>query len=67
MLGSEAAKQRQQHIEGLAGKISELANEARDGLISYQEFDTLLGALHAAGFYPDGGLVSAVAHALVRA
>ena len=40
------------------------ADKARDGLVSYLEFDTLLGALHAAGFYPKGELVSAVARAL---
>jgi len=65
MLGPEETRQRERYIETLAEKISELANEARDGLVSYQEFDTLLGALHAAGFYPDGELVSAVARALV--
>ena len=53
---------RQKQIEGLAGKISELATEAREGLVSYQEFDVLLGALHAAGFYPDGDLPLSPAH-----
>jgi hypothetical protein len=63
-IGPEETKQRQLYIEGLAEKISELANDARDGLVSYQEFDALLGAMHTAGFYPDGELVSAVVRAL---
>ena len=65
MLGPEDTRQRRRHIEELAGKISELAKVARDGFVSYQEFDALLGALHAVGFYPDGELVSSVARALV--
>jgi len=65
MLGQAETMRRQQHIEELAQKISDLADKARDGLVSYLEFDTLLGALHAAGFYPEGELVSAVARTLV--
>lgn len=65
MLGRAETMRRQQHIEELAQKISNLADKARHGLVSYLEFDTLLGALHAAGFYPEGELVSAVARALV--
>lgn len=64
MLGQAETTRRQQYIENLADKISGLAEKARDGLVSYPEFDTLLGALHAAGFYPEGDLVSAVARAL---
>ena len=65
LLGPDQTRQRQRYIEGLADKIRSLANDARDGLVSYQEFDTLLGALHEAGFYPEGELVSAVTRALV--
>jgi|GEM_PF-920976 len=65
MLGQAETIRRQQHIEELAQKISDLADKARSGLVSHLEFDTLLGALHAAGFYPEGDLVSAVAQALV--
>lgn len=66
MLGQAETTRRQKDIEKLAEKISSLAEKARDGLVSYLEFDTLLGALHAAGFYPEGKLVSAVARALAR-
>jgi hypothetical protein len=64
MLGQAETMRRQRYIEELAQKISDLADKARDGLVSYREFDTLLGALHAVGFYPKGELVSAVARAL---
>lgn len=65
MLGPAESEQRRRHIGNIGEKISDLAKAGRDGLVSYQEFDTLLGALHAAGFFPDGKLVSGVAQALV--
>jgi hypothetical protein len=34
--------------------------------VDYPEFEAILGALHAAGFFPEGNLVSAVAQALIR-
>jgi hypothetical protein len=66
MLAPVETTQRRRRIEALADKLDELAATAREGLIKYPEFEVVLGALHAAGFFPDGGLVSAVAQALVR-
>lgn len=62
---AETARWRQR-IEALADELDELAAKARDGLIKYPEFEAVLGALHAAGFFPDSELVSAAAQALVR-
>jgi hypothetical protein len=55
---------REKHIEALADEIERLAKRAGDGSVQYQQFEETLGALHAAGFFPLGGLVSNVARAL---
>jgi hypothetical protein len=60
----EAAKRRQR-IEALADQIDALAEGARDGLVEYRQFETILGQLHAEGFFPDGDLVSMVANSLL--
>ena len=60
----EAAKRRQR-IEALADQIDALAEGARDGLVEYRQFETILGRLHAEGFFPDGDLVSRVAKSLL--
>lgn len=65
LLGPSETAQRRQQIESIADKIDQLARKAMGGLVSYREFDILLGALHAAGFFPQGELVSNVARALV--
>jgi hypothetical protein len=65
MLSPTETAQHQQYIEGIADEIDQLAEKARQGLVSYREFDIFLGALHAAGFFPQGELVSNVARALV--
>lgn len=61
---SEKAR-RQKAIETVAGKIDGLAAAAFEGRAKYQEFESLLGELHAAGFYPLMSLISDVAHAMV--
>jgi hypothetical protein len=53
------------HIEALADKFDALADKARRGLVDYQQFNAILGELHAANFFPDRGLVSAAAKSLV--
>ena len=65
LLGPAETTQRRQRIEALADKLDELAAKARDGLIKYPDFEAVLGALHVAGFFPSGELVSEVAHAFV--
>lgn len=60
------AAQRRQRIEALADDLADLAEKAHDGLVQYPEFESVLGALHTAGFFPAGELVSDVARALVR-
>ena len=58
------AKQ-QQRIEAVAAKIRALAEPAEQGTATYDQFEALLGELHKLGFFPETGLVSAVAHAFV--
>jgi hypothetical protein len=55
---------REKHIKALADEVDKLATRAADGSVQYQQFEEVLGALHAAGFFPAGGLVSNVAEAL---
>jgi hypothetical protein len=55
---------RQKTIESIADKIDGLA-AAAEGHARYEEFESLLGQLHAVGFYPLMSLVSDVAHAMV--
>jgi transcriptional regulator with XRE-family HTH domain len=57
----------EKHIESLADKLDALADKAREGRTDYQQFDAVLGELHAANFFPDRDLVSAAARALVQA
>jgi transcriptional regulator with XRE-family HTH domain len=62
---TETAKHRQR-IEALADQIDALAVNTSDGAVEYRRFETILGRLHAEGFFPDNELVSAVAkHLLV--
>jgi hypothetical protein len=56
---------RQKTIESIADKLDELAVAAAEGRAKYQHFESLLGELHAVGFYPQMSLISDVAHALV--
>ena len=55
---------RENYIKALADEIDKLAIRAGDGSVQYQQFEEVLGALHAAGFFPLGNLVSDVAKAL---
>jgi hypothetical protein len=45
-------------------KISSLASVVEEDGSCYQQFETLLGALHKLGFFPTTSLVSEVARAL---
>lgn len=65
MLSPADTAKRQQQIESLATALEDLAGKARAGFVDYMDFEPLLRDLHAAGFFPEGELVSAVAHALV--
>jgi hypothetical protein len=66
MPGPTDVAQRREQIEGLADKLDGLASKARGSLVSYQEFDMLLGALHGVGFFPRGDLISEVARTMVQ-
>jgi len=61
-----ARANREKHIESLAENIRALAGQAREGLATYQQFNAILGELHAAGSFPDSDLVSTAAKSLVR-
>lgn len=63
-LGPSERASRVEHIEALAHETEKLAERAKDGSVQYQQFEEVLGALHAAGFFPTGQLVSTVAFAL---
>ena len=62
--GQAERARRENHIKELADELEDLAKVAGNGSIQYQEFEEVLGALHAAGFFPTNDLVSAVAFAL---
>lgn len=55
--------ERQRAIVALAQKIDELATSASEGRAKYEQFEVILGQLHAVGFFPAMSLISAVAHA----
>jgi hypothetical protein len=62
--GRAERAEREKHIKALADEVDKLAKRSGDGLVQYQDFEEVLGALHAAGFFPAGGLVSNIAKAL---
>ena len=55
--------QRIQHITALADELDTLADAVTQEPVSYQQFETILGKLHRAGFWPENSLVSDVARA----
>ncbi len=63
-LGPAERASREKHIKALADEVDDLATRAALGSVQYQQFEEVLGALHAAGFFPAGGLVGDVAKAL---
>lgn len=63
-LGPAERTRREKHIQAIADEVDRLAKKAGNGSVQYQQFEEALGALHAAGFFPLGGLVSDVARAL---
>ncbi|MGH6876467.1 MAG: helix-turn-helix domain-containing protein [Rhizomicrobium sp.] len=65
MLSPADTAKRQKHIEAIATQIEELARKTREGFVDYMDFEPLLRDLHASGFFPENGLVSAAAQALV--
>jgi transcriptional regulator with XRE-family HTH domain len=65
MLSPAETTKRRQRIVALADQIDALAETAKDGGVEYHQFETLLGRLHAEGFFPDSELVSAVAKTLL--
>lgn len=62
--GAAERADREEHIKSLGDEVDKLAKRAADGSVQYQQFEEVLGALHAAGFFPAGGLVGDVARAL---
>lgn len=66
MLTPVATASHIRRIEAIADKLDALAGKAREGLADYQQFDAVLGELHAVGSFPDRDLVSAAAKALVQ-
>jgi hypothetical protein len=65
MLNAEQTAKQQERIKAVAEKISVLSASAEQGTATYDQFESLLGELHKLGFFPETGLVSAVAHAFV--
>jgi hypothetical protein len=52
-------------IEAVGVEIEALARPAKQGTITYDQFESLLGQLHKLGFFPETSAVSAVARAFV--
>jgi transcriptional regulator with XRE-family HTH domain len=52
-------------ISRLSDELNVLAASALEGGALYAQFETILGALHRVGFFPDMSLVSSVAHSMV--
>jgi hypothetical protein len=65
MLDPAEKPHRHRLIESIADKIDGLAAAAPIGRVRYEEFESGLRELHAAGFYPTMALISDVAHAMV--
>ncbi len=65
MLTSAEAAKRRQRIEALADQLAALGEGARDGLVEYHQFESVLGRLHAEGFFPDNELLGDVAKSLL--
>ena len=63
-VGPVERTRREARIKSLGDAIAELAQRADDGSVHYQDFEEILGLLHAAGFFPPNGLVGDVAYAL---
>jgi hypothetical protein len=51
-------------IRAIGEQLAQLANEAEERHVSYQEFEILLKRLHDLGSYPTNRQVSDVAHAI---
>jgi hypothetical protein len=63
MLSAEEESSRRSHIEHLADDLDCLAAKSTGESVTYREFESILAALHQAGFFPPGDLVSRVAQA----
>jgi hypothetical protein len=59
------AARRTAKIAALADEMNALAASALSGLALYTQFETILRGLHRLGFFPELGLVSAVARGMV--
>jgi hypothetical protein len=57
--------QQKARIEAVATEIEALADPAKQGEVSYGQFEALLGELHKLGFFPETSAVAAVARAFV--
>ena len=60
----QTTQQQQQRIEAVAAKTNGLADPTFQGAVTYEQFESLLGE-HKLGFFPETGLVSAVARTFV--
>jgi hypothetical protein len=64
MTPEQTAKQKAR-IEAVATEIEALADPAKQGEVTYNQFESLLGELHKLGFFPETSAVAAVARAFV--
>jgi hypothetical protein len=60
-----AVAQRLESIEHQAQILDGFAESAVEGRANYSQFEEILSELHRLGFFPETGLVSAVAHSMV--
>jgi hypothetical protein len=65
LMTPQQTAQQQERIEAVGSKIETLADPAKQGTVSYDQFESLLGELHKLGFFPETSAVAAVAHAFM--
>jgi hypothetical protein len=65
LLTPEQTAKQKERIEAVGSEIEALADPAKQGTVSYDQFESLLGELHKLGFFPETSAVAAVARAFV--
>lgn len=63
MLSTEEESLRQSYIECLADDLDRVGAKATVESVTYREFESILTALHHAGFFPPSSFISNVAQA----
>jgi hypothetical protein len=65
LMTPQQTAQQKKRIEAVGTEIEALADPAKQGEVTYDQFESLLGELHKLGFFPETSAVAAVARAFV--